>query len=78
MKIALITGTSKGLGFSIAQKLLAEDYIVIGVARSKSAFQQKDSYKHIQGDIRQGDVIEQIFIQIKIFGRLDLVILNAG
>jgi 3-oxoacyl-[acyl-carrier protein] reductase len=36
MKIAVVTGTSRGLGESIAKDLLAEGYKVVGVSRSKS------------------------------------------
>ena len=36
MKLALITGASRGLGRSIAQELQARDYEVVGLSRSQA------------------------------------------
>ena len=36
MDLVIVTGASKGLGLAICQRLLIEDYKVVGIARSKT------------------------------------------
>ena len=55
-KIVVITGTSSGLGRATAQRLIASDYRVVGVARrSVSAADlgvDSESYDHIEFDLK--------------------------
>ena len=56
----LITGTSSGIGNTIAKNLLKKKLNVCGVSRSKNHIFH-NNFHHIQGDIAQIDFIEKIF-----------------
>ena len=87
-KVALITGSSRGLGKALAIELAENGYdIVVNYARSKSA--AEDTVKQIEalgqkaimiranvGDVKK---LRTMFAQIKEeFGRLDVFISNAA
>jgi enoyl-[acyl-carrier protein] reductase III len=87
-KVALITGSSRGIGKATAIRLAKQGYdIVINYARSRSAAQEVA--EEIKGLGRKvlivkanvGDVekIKQMFTQIdEAFGRLDIFVSNAA
>jgi len=70
MKLAIVTGTSKGLGFSIAQILLKQGIHVIGISRTenkalKSMADEYDvSYKHLSYDLGIVSEIKNVFSHI--------------
>ncbi len=75
---ALITGTSSGLGYEMAQYLLEEGYNVIGVSRSGTALDHPN-FIDILCDIREEGAVEEMYELIA--GHTDslhLIILNAG
>lgn len=69
MKV-LITGTSQGIGLAIAQKFLAENHIVYGIDRNKSAISHSN-YTHYECDIRDTQNLPQL-------EDIDILINNAG
>lgn len=50
MRVILVTGTSKGLGFEIAKQYLNMGCKVIGVSRSDGAIENKH-YHHLIADV---------------------------
>jgi hypothetical protein len=89
-KVALITGGTKGIGFGIAQSLLAQGINVAITSRTAKAaaeaVKQLNSYGNdsahaigVEADVRnfksQEKAVEAV---IKEFGKIDIVIANAG
>ncbi|MEI5908543.1 enoyl-[acyl-carrier-protein] reductase FabL [Bacillus spongiae] len=87
-KVALVTGSSRGLGRAIALELARKGYdIVINYARSKSAAQEvakeieEIGRKSLLVKANVGDVdkIKKMFLEIdETFGRLDILVSNAA
>jgi benzil reductase ((S)-benzoin forming) len=50
LRLAIVTGTSSGLGAAVAQALLEQDWTVIGVSRRKPAVSAQ-RYRHIEIDL---------------------------
>ena len=87
-KIALVTGSSRGLGFATARQLVQEGAIVIingrDAAQLSNAKAELDANPQAQVLAVQGDVADPSFsdaimneIQFR-FGGLDILITNAG
>ncbi|HRE41640.1 MAG TPA: SDR family oxidoreductase [Ignavibacteria bacterium] len=77
-KIALVTGGSKGIGRAIVKSLLNEKYIVIDASRSRVDLNNQDFY-FIKTDVAIERDIDNLFSFInEKFGRLDVLINNAG
>ena len=75
---ALITGTSSGLGYEMAQYLLEEGLTVIGVSRSGTALDHPN-FIDILCDIREEGAVEEMYELVS--GHTDsihIIILNAG
>jgi short-subunit dehydrogenase len=86
-KIALITGGSSGLGFSLAKLLGDQDYHVIIISRNKQRADkaidnltgQKIIAHSILCDITNEDQVRSTTEKVKAeFGKIDFLILNAG
>ncbi len=83
-KIWFITGASRGLGYVWAQAALARGDKVAACVRNKAALASLiETYGSallpIELDVRsQGDVKAAVDIAVATFGRLDVVIINAG
>src|ERR1700674_3815438 len=87
-KVAVVTGASKGIGADIAKHLAAEGAaVVVNYASSKEGADQivdeitKRGGKAIaiQGDVAKKKDIERLFAETKkAFGRLDVLVNNAG
>jgi NAD(P)-dependent dehydrogenase (short-subunit alcohol dehydrogenase family) len=76
--VALITGTSSGLGFEMANSLLAQDYLVIGLSRSGTAIDHPN-FIDIVCDIREEAAVEEMYELVKNHtNTLDLIVLNAA
>lgn len=80
--IAVVTGTSSGLGASLATALLDRGWTVVGSARSLWSPEDQclDAlYHHVQGDIRNAAVLDDIAATATSLGNpLKLLIHNAS
>lgn len=86
-KIALITGGSSGLGFSLAEILGNEGYQIIILARNRTQIDESVSKltgKNIMAkgfvcDVTSEEQQKETFDKVKTeFGKIDFLILNAG
>lgn len=89
MRFALITGTSRGLGESLASFLLESDVHVIGVSRTDNpklqakAKELKINYTHLSTDLTDANAVEEMIKEVsKILNQSDVstfyIINNAG
>lgn len=77
-RIVVITGTSKGIGKSLAIYYLSKNCIVIGCSRSKSLISYKN-YRHFELDICDEKAVVNMIRSIKKeFGKIDILLNNAG
>lgn len=56
----LITGTSRGIGEALAQKLLKQENTVLGVSRQQSKTLKSDRYHHLSYDLADSSGLEEI------------------
>jgi NAD(P)-dependent dehydrogenase (short-subunit alcohol dehydrogenase family) len=87
-KIALVTGGGTGVGRGIAEALSAEGYTVIITGRraevlekaaSDMALQTDGTVRAVRADIGDPNAVARLFEAIRTeFGRLDLLVNNAG
>lgn len=85
MKTAIITGSSRGIGLGIAQKLYDDGYFVIVTSssyRTETAEKFKalfgDKHTYIPGDIKERTTWESLVAAAENTGRLDILVNNAG
>lgn len=86
MKVALITGGSKGIGFGIAESLLKEGYKVAITSRTIDSANQAASQLVANGDVLaiEADVVDfksqqdAVNLILEKWGQLDVLIANAG
>ncbi len=74
---ALITGTSRGLGLALAERLLADGWTVHGFARGPQALVHERFRPHAV-DITDEATVRAAIAGIAAEGRLDLLVNNAG
>ncbi|SKA44400.1 Short-chain dehydrogenase [Chitinophaga eiseniae] len=81
-KIWYITGASKGMGLSLVKELLAKGQRVAATSRTLSAFEGfkgNDNFLPLETDLKSElSVTASIKQTVEKFGRLDVVINNAG
>lgn len=89
-KVALITGGTKGIGYGIAEALIKQDISVAVTGRDQQTADDAAAALDllstgdaraigIQSDVRNfGDQQEAVRKIIEVFGKLDIVIANAG
>lgn len=77
-KILLLTGTSKGIGRSLAEHYLGLGWIVCGCSRGPAAWQH-ERYSHFTVDATaEADVVRMVREVQRTHGRIDALINNAG
>lgn len=81
----IVTGTSSGLGRSLVENILASGERVVATTRNASSLDSLKAHHSpevllvLKLDISSNDEIKDAFQQVKIhFGRLDIVVNNAG
>jgi NAD(P)-dependent dehydrogenase (short-subunit alcohol dehydrogenase family) len=82
-KIALVTGSSKGIGWAIAQTLHAEGCRVVLNARNAADLSAATAHLSgaigVVGDVTQPAEARQIVAEVlSTFGRLDILVCNVG
>jgi 3-oxoacyl-[acyl-carrier protein] reductase len=87
-KVAVVTGASKGIGASIAEKLAAEGAsVVVNYASSRAGADKTvaaivaggGKAIAVQADVSKKADIERLFVETKrAFGKLDILVNNAG
>jgi len=87
MRVAIVTGASRGIGRAIAERLASQGNIVVGVARSAEALKEVASAIAATGgkfhgqccDIGDSVAFAQLIENIaEQHGRLDILVNNAG
>jgi len=77
-QITVITGTSKGIGQSLANYYLDNGEIVIGCSRGGSSIKH-ENYRHFSLEVNdEKAVIKMIRAIKKEFGKIDILLNNAG
>ena len=76
--VMMITGTRKGIGRYLSEYYLERDYVVVGCSRGGSDLQH-DNYRHHCVDVaREQPVLDMFAATREEFGRLDVMLNNAG
>ena len=85
MKVAIVTGASRGIGRAIASALAKEGYsLVLNYRSNREELQSfvdeiKANATLVQADIRKFDEAERLVQEaVNAYGRLDLLVNNAG
>ena len=77
-KYALVIGSSSGMGFSITEYLLDEEYTVFGVSRNGTSIEH-GKFFDIPTDIRDEISVESLFEEISMVTQeVELCVLSAG
>lgn len=85
-KIALVTGSTRGIGRAIAEQLCKEGALVYlnsrnaeeGEKLEAELRQQEGEVTYINGDVSSEDDVRRIFKSIRQRGTLNIVVNNAG
>src|SRR4051794_39868979 len=83
-KVSIITGASNGLGLALAERLVQEQYSVVGVSRGKSpdpkwvALVANGSAQAVSGSVAMAATATAAFSAAEEIGVVDLVINCAG
>jgi 3-oxoacyl-[acyl-carrier protein] reductase len=77
-RVAIVTGTRKGIGRSLAEHLLSAGHVVYGVSRQESDLEHP-SYRHACLDVSDERAVRDLVARVrKEQKRLDFLVCNAG
>jgi 3-oxoacyl-[acyl-carrier protein] reductase len=77
-RIALVTGSSRGVGRLIAEHLLARGATVVGFARGETTIEHA-AYHHYEVDIAEPEAVQQCFHSVaRDVGPVQIVVNNAA
>lgn len=74
-KVAYVTGSSKGIGQALCQKLLAEGYFVIGIARTNTL--KNENFQFVKCDLSDPSLVSKIKFD-QLGTETNLLVNNAG
>ena len=77
MPTALITGTSQGVGRALAERLLADGWVVHGFGRGPQALTHEHFHAHVV-DVTDEAAVRSEVATVAAAGRIDILINNAG
>ncbi len=84
-KVAIITGSSRGIGFEIAKALYkADHHVIVNSSSYRKEVEEKfreefgNNFTYVHGDISKKETRENIAKTAKDLGRLDILVNNAG
>ena len=77
-RVMMITGTSRGIGKYLVDYYIEQGYKVIGCSRQMPEKIQ-NNYRHFCLDVSDESRVVEMFAEVRrVFGRLDILINNAG
>jgi NAD(P)-dependent dehydrogenase (short-subunit alcohol dehydrogenase family) len=78
-RIALVSGSTKGIGKAVAQQLVLDGYIVVQNSRSKILKNQIVGQAHIVADVTSAKACRDLVGEIlEKYGNLDLLVCSVG
>ena len=78
-KVALVTGSTHGIGRRVAEIFRESGAIGLGIERTDTDNSSSDDWLFHEGDITDENTLKEATKKIKEhFGRLDIVVANAG
>jgi 3-oxoacyl-[acyl-carrier protein] reductase len=76
--VAVVTGSRKGLGRHLAERLIAAGYDVVGCSRGPADW-SAPGYRHELVDVAEEEAVQRLFATVRaLHGRLDVLVNNAG
>jgi NAD(P)-dependent dehydrogenase (short-subunit alcohol dehydrogenase family) len=79
-RVVVVTGTSRGIGAGIVERLIATGAKVLGVSRTRAGDARDDgTFAQVECDLRSRDMPETVLRgALDAFGRVDALVNNAG
>ncbi len=76
--VLVITGSSRGIGFGIANFFIGKGYTVVGCSRGPSTI-ENTNYKHFTLDVCNESAVRSWVREVKKdFNKIDILVCNAG
>ena len=78
-QVALVSGSTRGIGKAIARQLVRDGYIVVQNSRTSVLESELVGQSHIRANVSNLDECKELIGEIlKIYGRLNLLVCNVG